>query len=198
MFPAAHRLWLYYPQALFPQAAITLITRTAGDPLIEVAEVRERIRTVDSDAFVTDIRSMDQLIAGSQAGRRAGTLLIGIFSALALVLTVFGVYSLIMQVVVHRRFEMGIRSALGAEPWRLVALAMWTVLQPAVIGIAVGLCGAAAVTRLMHASLFGVTSSDATSWVAACAVILIGCIVAGYVPARRAARVDPMVALRCE
>jgi putative ABC transport system permease protein len=189
---------LYYPQSLFPQAAITLIARTRGDPLNEVSAVRERIRTVDQDAFVTDVRSMDQLIARSQAERRAGTLLVGVFSALALVLAVFGVYTVITQAVVQRRFEMGIRSALGAEPRRLVALAMRTALQPAVIGLAIGGPGATAVTHLMQSSLFGITSSDSISWVAASAIMLTACVVAGYVPARCAAHIDPMSVLRTE
>jgi predicted permease len=189
---------VYYPQSLFPQAAITLIARTRGDPLNEASDVRNRIRAVDRDAFVTDVRSMDQLIAHSQAERRAGTLLIGVFSALALVLAVFGVYTVITQAVVQRRFEMGIRSALGAEPRRLVALAMRTAVQPAMIGVVIGGLGATAVTRLLQSSLFGISSSDSVSWVGACAIILIGCVVAGYVPARRAAQVDPMSVLRTE
>jgi ABC-type antimicrobial peptide transport system permease subunit len=189
---------VYYPQSLFPQAAITLIARTRGDPLNEASDVRNRIRAVDRDAFITDVRSMDQLIAHSQAERRAGTLLIGVFSALALVLAVFGVYTVITQAVVQRRFEMGIRSALGAEPRRLVALAMRTAVQPAMIGVVIGGLGATAVTRLLQSSLFGISSSDSVSWVGACAIILIGCVVAGYVPARRAAQVDPMSVLRTE
>jgi hypothetical protein len=189
---------VYYPQSLFPQAAITLITRTRIDPLHEVSAVRERIRTVDQDAFVTDVRSMDQLIAHSQAERRAGTLLVGTFSALALVLAVFGVYTVITQAVVQRQFEMGIRLALGAEPRSLVALAMRTALQPATIGVAIGGLGAIAVTRLIQSSLFGITSSDSISWMGACATILIACVVAGYMPARRAAHVDPMSVLRTE
>jgi putative ABC transport system permease protein len=189
---------VYYPQGLFPQAAITLVARTRGDPLREVSEVREQIRAVDRDAFVTDVRSMDQLIAGSQAQRRAGTLLLGVFSALALVLAVSGIYSVITQAMIQRRFEMGIRSALGAEPWRLVALAMHTALQPTMIGVAFGAVGALAVTRLMRAALFGVTPSDSITWAGACAVVLTAGVVAGYVPARRAAQADPLAALRAE
>ena len=141
---------------------------------------------------------MDQLIAGSQAERRAGTLLIAVFSAVALVLAVFGVYSVITEAVVQRRFEMGIRSALGAAPGRLVALAMRTALQPTVIGVVVGILGALAVTRLMKSSLFGITSSDPITWAGACAVVITASVVAGYVPARRAARVGAMTALRAE
>jgi putative ABC transport system permease protein len=189
---------VYYPQALFPQAAITLIARTRDDPLNEMSNVRERIRAVDRDAFMTDVRSMDALIAGSQAERRAGTLLMSVFSALALVLIVFGVYSVITQAVVQRRFEMAIRSALGAAPRSLVTLTMRTALQPTVIGVAIGLAGALAVSRLLTSLLFGITSSDPITWAGACAVVISACVVAGYLPARRAARVDPMTVLRAE
>jgi putative ABC transport system permease protein len=189
---------VYYPQALFPQAAITLIARTRGDPVNAASDVRERIRAVDRDAFITDVRSMNQLIARSQAERRAGTMLVGVFSAVALVLAVFGVYSVIGHAVVQRQFEMGIRSALGAGRRRLIALAMRTALEPATIGVAIGIPGAIGVIRLLQASLFGVTGSDSTSWIGAGVLILTACVVGGYVPARRAARVDPMTVLRAE
>jgi putative ABC transport system permease protein len=189
---------VYLPQGLFPQAAITLIARTQGDPLNEVTGVRERIRAVDQHAFVTDVRSMEQLIAGSQAERRAGTVLVSVFGAMALVLVVAGVYSVITQAVVQRRLELAIRSALGAGPRRVVALAMRAALRPAVVGIALGALGALGVTRLMTSLLFGVSALDVVTWAGACVMILTACAVAGYVPARRAARIDPMAALRAE
>ena len=189
---------VYLPQGLFPQAAITLIARTRGDPLNEVPEVRERIRTVDQHAFVTDVRSMDQLIAGSQAERRAGTFLVSVFGAMALLLVVAGIYSVITQAVVQRRLEFAIRSALGAGPRRVVVLAMRTALTPAVVGIAVGTLAALGVTRVMTALLFGVSALDVLTWVGAGVVILTACVAAGYLPARRTARIDPMAALRAE
>ena len=181
-----------------PQAAITLIARTGGDPLNEVTEVRERIRAVDQHAFVTDVRSLDQLVAGSQAERRAGTLLVSVFGAMALMLVVAGVYSVITQAVAQRRLELAIRSALGAGPRRVVALAMRTALQPAAVGLALGALAALGVTRVMTSLLFEVSALDIVTWAGACAVLLVACIAAGYVPGRRAARIDPMAALRTE
>ena len=189
---------LYLPQGLFPQAAITLIARTQGDPLNEAPAVRERIRAVDQHAFVTDIRSMDQLIAGSQAERRSGTLLVAVFSAMALVLVVAGVYSVITQAVVQRRRELAIRSAIGAGPQRVIALAMRTALQPAAVGIALGVFAALGVTRLMTSLLFEVSALDAATWAGACAILLTACVATGYVSGRGAARIDPNAALRAE
>jgi ABC-type antimicrobial peptide transport system permease subunit len=93
---------------------------------------------------------------------------------------------------------MAVRAALGAEPWRLVALAMRTALLPAIIGIVGGVLGAVIITRLMVSVLYGVKSSDLTTWLGACGVVLTACVAAGYLPSRRAARVDPITALRAE
>jgi putative ABC transport system permease protein len=153
---------------------------------------------VDKDAFVTDMRSMQQVIAGSQAERRAGTLLVALLSGIALVLVLAGVYSVIAQSVVQRQLEMAIRAALGAGPWRVVALAMRTALLPAMIGIAGGVLGGLVITRFMVSVLYGVNPSDLTTWFSACGVVLTACVAAGYLPARRAAHVDPMTALRAE
>jgi putative ABC transport system permease protein len=141
---------------------------------------------------------MDQLIAGSQAERRAGTLLVSAFAAMALVLVVAGVYSVITQAVVQRRLELAIRSALGAGPRRIVATAMRTALQPAAGGIALGALAALLVTRVMTSLLFEVSALDIVTWAGACATLLAACIAAGYLPGRRAARIDPMAALRSE
>ena len=189
---------VYLPQGLYPQAAITLVVRTVGDPLNEVLEVRERIRSVDQHAFVTDVLSMEQVIAGSQAERRAGTLLIALFGTLALVLVAAGVYSVITQAVVQRELELAIRSALGAGPAQVIALTMRTALQPAVAGVAMGAFGAVGMTRMLSSVLFGVSGLDVATWAGAGAVILTACVAAGYLPARRAARIDPMTALRSE
>ena len=189
---------VYLPQGLYPQAAITLVARTAGDPMAEAAAVRARIREVDPHAFVTDVRSMDEVVAASQAERRAGTLLIALFGTLALVLVAAGVHGVITQAVVQRRRELAVRSALGAGPARVVALAMRRALEPAAIGIAVGALGAAGLTRVLSAVLFGVGAFDVATWVGAGLVILAACVAAGYVP--RAARRGsiPWTTLRAE
>ncbi len=189
---------LYLPQGLFPEAAITLIARTKGDPANQVPAVRQRIRSVDQHAFVTEIRSMDELIAGSQAERRAGTLLVSAFGAMALVLVVTGVFGVITQAVVERRHDLAIRSALGARPWWVATTAMRTGLGPAASGIALGALAALGLTRVMTSLLFEVSALDIVTWAGAGVVILAACVAASYVPARRAARIEPIEALRVE
>ena len=187
---------VYYPASLFPQAAITLLARTEGDPAGIVSAVRERVRTVDADAFITDVRPMRDLVDRSQAPRRSSTLLLAIYGAIALVLVVAGVSSVVAQVVVYRRREMAIRSALGASAGRLTTSVMAAALRATVVGVVLGLLGAAAATRLLASWLFGVGPADPITWSGAVLVILVAGSVAAYVPARGAMRVDPMVILR--
>ena len=195
---AAPTVDVYYPQRLFPQPAITLVARTAGNPLNAAPAVRERIRGVDQHAFVTEIRTMDQVIASSQAERQAGTLLVSVFGALALVLAAAGVYSVIAQAVAQREPEFAIRTALGATPGRVVALAMGTALQPAVVGAASGALCALGLARFMTSLLFDVGVLDYVACAGVATTILAVCVAAGYVPARRSARVDLMTVLRAE
>jgi hypothetical protein len=189
---------VYYPQALFPQAAITLIARTRTDPSHVAAEILARIRAVDADAFVTDVRSMDQVIASSQAARQGGTLLVAAYGGFGLLLIVAGIYSVIAQSIGQRRPELAIRAALGAEPWQIVIAAMRAVLVPATAGLALGLIGALGLTQLMSSVLFGVGSLDASAWLGAVAIILVACLVAGYLPARQLAHLDAVTALKSE
>ena len=189
---------IYIPLGLFPQSAVTLIARTRTDPLDVVPSVRERIRDVDQHAFVTEVRSMDQLVADSQAQRHAGTLFISVFGVLALALVVAGVYSVIAQAVVERRRDLAIRSALGAGPARVVAAAMGTALQPAAVGMALGGLAAVGTTRGLASVLFEVSAFDVVTWTGTFATLLAACVAAGFVSGRRAAGIDPIAALRSE
>ena len=160
--------------------------------------VRERIRGVDQHAFVTDIRSMDQLVADSQAQRHASTLFVTVFGVVALILVVAGVYSVIAQAVVERRRDLAIRSALGALPSRVVAAAMQTALRPAIVGMLLGGLATIGTTRVLASVLFDVSAFDITTWTVAFATLLAACVAAGFVSGRRAARIDLVVALRSE
>ena len=187
---------VYYPAGLFPQAAYTLLARTEGAPENLVAAVRERIRTVDADAFMTDVLSMQDLVDRSQAPRRSSTLLLAIYGAIALTLVVVGVSSVVGQVVAYRRREVAIRSALGASAGRLAASVMGASLRATVVGLGLGLLGAAMTTRLLASWLFGIGPADPITWSGAVLVILVAGSVAAYVPARGATRSNPMVILR--
>jgi putative ABC transport system permease protein len=189
---------VYYPQALFPQAAITLLVRTRDNPLNDVSQIRARIGGVDRDAFVTDVRTMEQVIAASQANRRASTLLVSVVTTFALCLLLTGVYSVISQWIGQRRGEMAIRVALGATRSHTIALAMRAAIRPAVVGMALGLLGGLMATRFVRTMLFGIPRYDLATWLCACVSIFLACISAGYIPARRAAEVDPIIALRAE
>ena len=189
---------IYIPLGLFPQRAVTLIARTRTDPLNEVLSVRERIRGVDQHAFVTDIRSMDQLVTDSQSQRHAGTLFVSVFGVMALVLVVAGVYSVIAQVVVERRRDLAICSALGAGPSKVVATAMRTALQPVAFGMALGALAAIGTTRVLASVLFELSAFDIVTWTGAFTTLFLACAAAGFVSGRRAAQIDPMAALRSE
>ncbi len=181
---------IYLPQGLFPQAAITLIARARRDALNEVSSVRERIHTVDQHAFVTDIRTMDQLIAGSQTERRAGTLFVSAFGVIALVLVVTGVHSVIAQAVADRQRDLAIRSALGAGPRRVIATAMQTALQPAAVGMVLGGGAALGTTRILTSLLFEVSGMDVMTWTGVYAILLGACVGSGFLSGRRAAQID--------
>lgn len=160
--------------------------------------MRERIRGVDRHAFVTDVRSMERTIAGSQAERRAGTFLVSTFAAAGLVLVIAGVYGVVAQAVVRRRLDLAVRSALGAGPRRVVLQAMRTALPPAAAGIAAGAAAAAGVARAMRSLFFDTSPLDGVTWAGTCAVLFAACRAAGYLPGRRAARIDPLTALKAE
>ena len=160
--------------------------------------MRERVLAVDRHAFVSDIRSMDQLIVGSQARRRAGTLFVLAFGVIALVLVVAGVYSVIAQVVVERRRDHAIRSALGARPRQIIASTMRRALQPAAVGMLIGGLAALATARDLDSLLFEVGSLDMMAWTGAYATLLAACLAMGFLSGRRAAGIDPMAALRGE
>lgn len=187
---------VYYPADLFPQAALTLLVRTEGEPTSMVRGVRERVRTVDSDAFVTDVLPMEDLVGRSQAPRRSSTLLLAIYGGIALLLVVAGVSSVVAQVVAYRRREVAIRSALGATAGRLAADVMRAAVGSTLVGMVVGLFGAAVAARLLSAWLFGVEPTDPLTWIGAVVVTLTAGVLAAYLPARGAMRVEPMTVLR--
>lgn len=188
----------YLPEGLYPQSAITLLVRTNRDPLALYREMHRRIAEIDKDAFVFDVTPMTQLIAASLAPRRFSTILLSAFAVVALVLSLAGIYAVIAHSVALRTVEIGIRIAMGASPDRVTRLLLRYGLLPVICGMVLGWSGAFAISRSLSAMLFDVGALDLPTWVFVSGAMLAAAGVASYLPARRARRVDPMVALRAE
>jgi putative ABC transport system permease protein len=160
--------------------------------------VRREVTALDKDLPLADISTMKEIVAGPILQGQTVMLLLGTFAALALVLASVGIYSVISYAVTQRRQEIGIRMALGANGRNVTALVVRRGLMLAALGVAVGCAGGLAVTRFLSSLLFEVRPTDPVTFVAVSAILAAVALLACYIPARRAAKVDPMVALRCE
>jgi len=189
---------VYLPEGLYPQSAITLVVRTDRDPLPLYSDMHRRIVDIDKDAFIFDTKSMTQLIAESLAPRRFSTTLLSLFAAVALVLSLAGIYAVIAHSVAQRTVEIGIRMAMGGSPATVTGLMLRYGLLPAICGMAIGWSGAFVISRFFSAMLFGVGPLDLPTWIAVSISMLAVAFIASYLPARRACGVDPTVALRAE
>jgi putative ABC transport system permease protein len=188
----------YLPEGLYPQAAITLLVRTDRDPSPLYPVMHGRIADIDKDAFVFDVKPMTQLIRESLAPRRFSTVLLSTFAVVALILSLAGIYAVIAHSVAQRTFEIGIRIAMGASPARVTGLMLRYGLFPAICGMAAGWLGTFAISRFLSAMLFGVRPLDLPTWTVVSGCMLAVASIASYLPARRACRVDPAIALRAE
>ena len=177
---------------------MNLAVRTSVDPKSTLAAIQAAIREVDKDQPVYQIQTMDELIRDSVSTRRFALTILILFAALALLLAVSGIYGVISYSVTQRTQEIGIRMALGAKATDVLRLVLGQFMRLTVAGIALGLVGAYALTRLMTSLLFGVTPTDITTFVLVSLTLMLVALVACLIPARRATRVDPLVALRYE
>lgn len=175
-----------------------LIVRTTGDPLSITPALRQAIWSVDSAQPISNIRTMDEILAEEVAQRRVGMTMLVAFAALALLLASLGIYGVISYSVTQRTQEIGIRMALGASRGDVLRLVMTDGLRLAAAGVAIGLGAAFAMTRLMAGLLYGVSASDPRTLVVVTVLLTAVALLACYVPARRATKVDPMIALRYE
>jgi putative ABC transport system permease protein len=189
---------LYRPMAQTPMAAMTVAVRTAGDPLALAGIARQTVRGIDADVPISDVRSLEQVMSASVARPRLIMSLLLVFAGVGVILGAVGVYGVIAYAVGERRREIGVRIALGAAPGTVAGAVVLRGLRYAVIGVAIGLAGALAVTRVMRTLLFGVSATDPFTFVALSLFLVVVAVVASYLPARSAARTDPMVALRSE
>jgi putative ABC transport system permease protein len=190
---------LYLAAQQSPVWGVSLVIKTnVVDPLSLTTAVRNEIRKLDPELPVTQVRTMEERLSRAIAQPRFRTTLIAIFAAVALVLACVGIYGVISYSVTQRTHEIGIRMALGAGRRNVLKLVIGQGAWLAIIGVAFGLGGAFALTRLMAGLLFGVTPTDAATFISAPLGLIFVALLASYIPARRATKVDPLVALRYE
>jgi putative ABC transport system permease protein len=196
---AAPRLQMYLPNVQFEWFVPThLVVKTDVDPLSLAAAVRETVWAVDKDLPVSDVRTMEEVISESLARQRFSTLLLGVFAGLALVLAAVGIYGVMSYSVTQRTHEIGIRMALGAQKSDVLKLTVGQGLKLVLAGVVIGVAGSLVLTRLMSSLLFGVSATDPATLVTISLVFVGVALLASYIPARRAAKVDPLTALRYE
>jgi putative ABC transport system permease protein len=177
---------------------MTLAVRTSVEPMSLAAAIRQEVSALDRNVPITDVRTMEQILTRVTAQPRFNTLLLGIFAAVALALAGVGIYGVLSYSVTQRTREIGIRIALGARRGDVVRLVVGHGMLLTLLGVAIGLAASFALTRLMEGLLYGVSATDPWTFALVASLLTGVAFVACYIPARRAARVDPMVALRCE
>jgi putative ABC transport system permease protein len=186
----------YVPHAQYVSREMTLFVRTAGDPMMLVPIVKATLAGIDRDVALAEVKPATSLMSAAVAPARFRMLMMGLFAVVALVLAAVGLYGVMAYTVGQRRQELGVRVALGAESATLLRLVLREGLTPVTIGIAIGLAAAAALTRLMSTLIFEINLFDPFTFVVVPAFLALAAAIACYIPARRATRVDPLIALR--
>ncbi len=188
----------FVPFAQNPASQLNLAIRTAGEPATMAAAIRALVNSIDSDQAVYNIRTMEERVSESVGQPRFRTWLIGAFAIIAMALTAIGVYGVMSYAVVQRTREIGVRMALGAQYHDMITAVLRNGLRLAFIGLAIGLAGALALTRVLKSLLFQVSPTDPITFIVAALVLVAVALLACWAPAHRAATVDPLEALRCE
>jgi putative ABC transport system permease protein len=177
---------------------MSLVIRTNGDPLDTVAAARNAIRSIDKGIPVFNVKTMNDVLSTSISQQRMLMLLLSAFAGVALLLAMIGIYGVTAYYVTQRTQEIGIRMALGAQMGDVLRMVLTSGMALALVGIGLGVVGALALTRLMTSFLFAVKPTDAVTFVTVSLCLLVTALIACYIPARRATKVDPLVALRYE
>ncbi len=188
----------YVPYQQGPQPDMVIAVRTASDPLRFAPALRGAVQEIDGDLPISQVALLTERIAKSIGSQRFAALLLGIFAAVALALAVVGIYGVMSYAVTRRTQEIGVRMALGADRAAVVRMVVGHAALVAGAGLAIGLAGGAALTRMIRSMLYETSATDPSVFAGVSAVLGVAALVAAYVPARRAARVDPTVALRHE
>ncbi len=189
---------IYLPYAQAPFGSVTWLVRTTGEPMGLLPAVKEKIREVNPTQTFASIATLEQLLDRTTGARRLNLFLLGSFAALALLLAGIGLYGLISYTTVQRTHEIGIRMALGARGVDVLRLVIVQGMKLALAGVGLGLVASLGLTRLMESLLFGVSATDPLTFAAVSLLLVSVALLACWIPARRAAKVDPMIALRCE
>jgi len=189
---------LYAPLAQQPTPYLSLVVRTSSSPSTLISAISNAVHEVDHQQPVLDVITMEDIVAGSLSHQRFNMLLLTAFSGLALLLAAIGIYSVLAYSVRRRMREIGVRMALGAQRADILHMVLYQGTKLAFVGTVIGIAAAFGLTRLMSSQLFGVTATDPVTFLSVAALIVLVALAACYIPARRATKVDPMVALRYE
>jgi putative ABC transport system permease protein len=195
---AATRPHIYVPTMQLTSPFAILAIRAKGDPAALVGAIRREVAALDRNQPLANIGTMEKVVSDSVADRRFQMTLLAVFAAVALILAATGVYSVMATAVARRTHEMGIRLALGASPRDVLRLVVGQGMKLALAGVGIGLAAAFGLTRLMTGLLFGVSALDPLTFIAVAMLLAGVALIACYLPARRAMRVDPLTALRSE
>ncbi len=188
------------PEQFTPLFASNLgvLVRAQGSPLADVGRIRHALRQINGQFVMYGVESMDSILSDSLSSRRFSMILMGVFAALALLMASVGIFGVISYVNSQRTHEIGIRMALGAERRDVLRLVIGQGLKLALVGVAIGVVGALALTRLLSSLLYRVKPGDPLTFVLVSLILIAVALLACYIPARRATKVDPIVALRYE
>jgi predicted permease len=190
-----HNQWPIATNGGDPVRSVFVVARTTGDPMSVAGPIRHEIRQLDEKLPIASVRTMNEVVAAALATPRLTGFLLGAFAAIALMLAAVGIYGVLAYLVSQRTQEIGIRLAIGADRSQVLAMVMRQGLSLAAVGIVVGLIGAFALTRLLEGLLYGVRPTDPLTFVAVTGAVLILALTASFLPARRATRVSPVIAL---
>ena len=175
---------------------MTVTIRSTGDPASLTAAIREGVASVDKDIAVANIKTMQRIMDDSVAGRRLNMMLLSIFATVALILASVGIYGVLSYSIAQRTHEIGVRMALGAKATDVLRLVVGDGLKLVLAGVGIGLAGAFALTQVMKSLLFEVSATDPLTFAVIPLILTAVALLSSYVPARRAMKVDPMIALR--
>jgi ABC-type antimicrobial peptide transport system permease subunit len=189
---------LYVPHAQIPFRPMTLVLRTDRSAQDTAESIRSEVRQLDKDLPIYNVKTMDQFMGQALAQARFNTTLLATFAVVALILSTIGFYGVMAYAVAQRTHEIGVRVALGATSRDVLRLVLGQGLMLALVGIAIGVCSGLVATHLMSSLLYGVSSIDPMVFIGVAVLLIITALLACYIPAHRAMKIDPIIALRYE